>query len=94
VVRRLGAQEVVAVDLDGNKEVAARVAFPSFPMCIDWLQNGRILVLSTRDGQLLRMQSDGALVPHADLSGLAEKGHPWNEIVDDGPGNATPSKVL
>jgi sugar lactone lactonase YvrE len=28
------------------------------------------------------------LVTHADLSGLAEKGHPWNEIVVDGRGNA------
>ena len=25
---------------------------------------------------------------HADLSGLSEKGHPWNEIVVDGRGNA------
>ncbi|HEX7359964.1 MAG TPA: SMP-30/gluconolactonase/LRE family protein, partial [Bryobacteraceae bacterium] len=28
------------------------------------------------------------LVTHADLTGLAEKGHPWNEIVVDGRGNA------
>jgi len=27
-------------------------------------------------------------VTHADLRGLAEKGHPWNEIVVDGRGNA------
>jgi len=33
-------------------------------------------------------EPDGALVTHADLSGLAEKGHPWNEIVVDGRGNA------
>ncbi len=25
---------------------------------------------------------------HADLSGLTEQGHPWNEIVVDGRGNA------
>jgi len=27
-------------------------------------------------------------VTHADLNGLAERGHPWNEIVVDGRGNA------
>jgi sugar lactone lactonase YvrE len=83
-----GAHEVVAVDLDGNSEVMVRVRFPSFPMCIDWLPDGRLLVVSARDGILLRREADGTLVPHADLSGLAEKGHPWNEIVVDGRGNA------
>jgi sugar lactone lactonase YvrE len=83
-----GAQEVVAVDLDGNSEVVVRVRFPSFPMCIDWLPDGRLLVVAGRDGLLLRREPDGSLVTHADLSGLAEKGHPWNEIVVDGRGNA------
>ena len=82
-----GAQEVVAVDLDGNSEVIARVRFPSFPMCIDWLPDGRLLVVSARDGLLLRREPDGSLVTHADLNGLAEKGHPWNEVVVDGRGN-------
>src|SRR6266511_3972962 len=36
---------------------------------------------------LLRREPDGALVTHADLSGLAEEAHPWNEIVVDGRGN-------
>jgi sugar lactone lactonase YvrE len=34
------------------------------------------------------MESRGELVTHADLSGLAEHGHPCNEIVIDGRGNA------
>src|SRR3954464_15017568 len=83
-----GAQEVVALDLDGTSEVAVRVRFPSFPMCIDWLPDGRLLIVSGRDGLLLRREPDGSLVTHADLSALAEKGHPWNEIVVDGRGNA------
>jgi sugar lactone lactonase YvrE len=83
-----GAQEVVAVDLGGNREVITRVGFPSFPMCIDWLPDGRLLIVSAREGLLLRREPDGSLVTHADLSGLAEKGHPWNEIVVDGRGNA------
>jgi sugar lactone lactonase YvrE len=83
-----GAQEVVALDLDGASEVMVRVRFPSFPMCIDWLPDGRLLIVSARDGQLLRREPDGSLVTHADLSALSEKGHPWNEIVVDGRGNA------
>lgn len=83
-----GAQEVVAVDLKGKSEVMVRVRFPSFPMCIDWLPNGHLLIVSARDGLLLRREPDGSLVTHADLSGLSEKGHPWNEIVADGRGNA------
>jgi sugar lactone lactonase YvrE len=83
-----GAQEVVALDLDGASEVMVRVGFPSFPMCIDWLPDGRLLIVSARDGLVLRREADGALVAHADLSALSEKGHPWNEIVVDGRGNA------
>src|SRR4029453_8741173 len=82
-----GAQQVVAVDLEGNREVGAQVGFPSFPMCIDWLPDGRLLIVSGRDGLLLRWEPDGSLVPHADLRGLAQKGRPWNEIVVDGRGN-------
>jgi sugar lactone lactonase YvrE len=83
-----GAQEVVAVDLDGKSEVMVRVDFPSFPMSIDWLPDGRLLIVSARDGLLLSREPDGSLVTHADLSGLSEEGHPWNEIVVDGRGNA------
>jgi sugar lactone lactonase YvrE len=82
-----GAQEVVAVDREGKREVIARVGFPSFPMCMDWLPDGRLLIVSARDGRVLCLQPDGTLLIHADLSGLSEKGHPWNEIVVDGRGN-------
>ena len=82
-----GAQEVVAVDREGRPEVMARVDFPAFPMCMDWLPDGRLLVVAARDGRLLRQEPEGALATHADLSGLAEQGHPWNEIVVDGRGN-------
>jgi len=83
-----GAQEVMAVDRAGRPEVMARVDFPAFPMCIDWLPDGRLLIVAARDGRLLRQEPDGSLVTHADLRGLAEPGHPWNEIVVDGRGNA------
>ena len=79
-----GAHEVIAFDLEGKREVVARVA--SFPMCIDWLPDGRLLVVSAADGRLLRQEADGSFATHADLSGLGK--HPWNDIVVDGRGNA------
>ncbi len=82
-----GAKEIVALDREGKSEVMLRVGFPSFPMCFDWLPDGRMLVVSAREGLVLRREPDGSLVTHADLSGLAGKGHPWNEIVVDGRGN-------
>jgi len=83
-----GAQEIIAVNLEGKSEVIVKVSFPSFPMCFDWLPDGQLLLVSSRNGLLLRIESGGSLVTHADLSGLSEKGHPWNEIVIDGRGNA------
>jgi len=82
-----GAQEIIAVDLDGNSEVIERVDFPAFPLSFDWLPDGRLLIVSARDGLLLCREDDGSMVTHADLSALAQKGHPWNEIVVDGRGN-------
>jgi sugar lactone lactonase YvrE len=81
-----GAQEIVAVDLDGKSEVMVGVDFPAFPMSIDWL-DGRLLIVAARAGLLLRQESDGSLSTHADLSGLVEKGLPWNELVVDGRGS-------
>jgi sugar lactone lactonase YvrE len=80
-----GPQEVIAVDLEGNSEVILRG--PSFPLCVDWLPDGRLLVVSAREGLLLRRESDGSLVTHADLSTLSDPA-PGNELVVDGRGNA------
>jgi sugar lactone lactonase YvrE len=80
-----GAQEIVAVDLEGNSEVMARVP-TSVPFCIDWLPDGRLVVVAGQEAQLLRGNPDGSLVTHADLGSLSEL--PWNDIVVDGRGNA------
>ncbi len=80
-----GMQEIVAVDLDGTSEVVLRVP-TTIPFSIDWLPDGRLLVVSGREGLLLRREPDGSLVTHADLSALTDRG--WNEIVVDGRGNA------
>jgi sugar lactone lactonase YvrE len=79
-----GTQEIIAVDLEGESEVIVRVA--SFPFCIDFLPDGRLLIVSASDRLLLRREPDGPLVTHADLSTLSE--HPWNDIVVDARGNA------
>jgi sugar lactone lactonase YvrE len=79
-----GAEELIAVDLAGNSEVIARVQ--SFPFCIDWLPDGRLLVVHSRDRLLLRREPDGNFVTHADLSSLSSGS--WNEIVVDGRGSA------
>jgi sugar lactone lactonase YvrE len=80
-----GTQEVIAVDLEGDSEVILQGR--SFPLCVDWLPDGRLLVVSAREGLVLRMESDGSLVTHGDLTGLS---HPaaGNELVVDGRGNA------
>jgi sugar lactone lactonase YvrE len=54
------------------------------PFSIDWLPDGRLLVVSGPEARLLRQEADGSLVTHADLRGLAKL---WNEIVVDGRGN-------
>jgi sugar lactone lactonase YvrE len=79
-----GAQEIIAVDVEGNSEVVTRVP-TTIPFSIDWLPDGRLLVVSGPEALLLRREPDGSLVTHADLSSLARG---WNEIVVDGRGNA------
>ncbi|WP_405818447.1 SMP-30/gluconolactonase/LRE family protein [Streptomyces sp. NBC_01390] len=79
-----GANQVIALDAGGRHEVVATV--PSFPMCIDFLPDGRLLVVDSARRRLLRREPDGSLVQHADLSKVSEK--PWNDIVVDDRGNA------
>src|SRR5436190_10352052 len=79
-----GANEVGTVDLDGRSEVVASV--PGMPMGTGWLPDGRMLIVSSRDGRLLHREPGGALVTHADLTGLAR--HAWSDMVVDGRGNA------
>jgi sugar lactone lactonase YvrE len=74
------AGEVIAVDLAGRSEVVANVK--SLPLCTAFLPDGRLVIVSSPDGRLLRLEPDGSLVDHA---GLGRPG--WNDIVIDGRGN-------
>ena len=58
----------------------------SFPMCIDWLPDGRLLIVSSAAQLLLAQESDGSLVTYADLSGLTD--FKWNDIATDGRGHS------
>jgi sugar lactone lactonase YvrE len=76
-----GAEEIVAVDLDGNSEVVGR-APEGMGWAVNWLPDGRMLI--TGD-ELLRVEPDGSRVRHADLSHISPYG--WSEITVDGRGN-------
>jgi len=79
-----GAGRVYSVATDGTPRVEAEV--DSFPMCIDFLPDGRLLVVSSADRRVLRRESDGSLTPYADLAAVSTR--PWNDIVVDARGNA------
>src|SRR5262245_13326322 len=82
-----GTREIITVGLDGKTEVMVRLDFPSFQaICMDWLPDGRLLIVSSLAGRLLCRQPNGSLLTYADLNRLSDKG--WNGIVVDGRGNA------
>ena len=79
-----GTGEIIAVDAEGRAEVIVRVP-TTLPYCIDFLPDGRLLVVSGQERRLLRLEPDGRLVTHADLTSVSD--HGFNEIVLDGRGN-------
>jgi sugar lactone lactonase YvrE len=79
-----GTREVIAVSASGNSEVVLRG--PSFPLCVDWLPDGRLLLVSARDSRVLSREADGSLATYADLTGLCDH-PPGNEMVVDARGN-------
>ena len=81
-----GAGRVWSIDDDdgGRRTVEAEVS--SFPMCIDFLPDGRLLIVSSAQRQVLRRELNGDLVQHADLAPTSRK--PWNDIVVDASGGA------
>src|SRR5262249_32579253 len=79
-----GAQEILSIDAEGTSRVEVRTPF-GLPFCIDWLRDGRLLVVSGRESRLLRREPDASFVAHADLSGISNQ--VWNEIVVDGRDN-------
>jgi sugar lactone lactonase YvrE len=81
-----GAGEILAVSDAGEAEVIARVAPRTLPFSIDWLPDGRLLVVDGPRSLLLVQEPDGRLETFADLSALGSP--PFNELVVDAAGNA------
>jgi sugar lactone lactonase YvrE len=76
-----GAGEVLAVSLDGTRELITRI--DAMPFCLDRLPDGRMVIVA---GEQLLVRSDGGtLSTYAELGTLST--NPWNDIVSDGRGN-------
>ena len=61
---------VIRSTVEGETTTIAEVTHDE-PSGLGWLPDGRLLVVAMETGKLLRRESDGTLVEHADLSGLA-----------------------
>ncbi|MBK1786332.1 SMP-30/gluconolactonase/LRE family protein [Prauserella cavernicola] len=78
-----GPDRIVAVTEEG----ASEHPYPDDEVrahSIDWLPDGRQLIVPKDQARLLRREPDGSLVDHADLSALPGG---LNELVADGRGN-------
>jgi sugar lactone lactonase YvrE len=78
-----GAQKIIVLDEEGALESEIAGDF-GLPFSIDWLPDGRLLIVAGPRSVLFRREHDGRLVEHADLKAVADSG--WNEIVVDGRG--------
>lgn len=78
-----GRGRVLSVEPGGMETIEAEVA--SFPLCFDFLPDGRLVLVSSADRAVFRREPDGSLVRHAELGDATT---PWNDIVIDGRGNA------
>jgi len=81
-----GAGEVLAVTTHGTREVVARLPQRTLPISIDWLPDGRLLIVDGPRGLLLQQEADGKLSTYADLNRFGPA--PYNELVVDADGNA------
>ena len=76
-----GADEILAVDLDGVMEVIGPGGGGS-GWAVNWLPDGRMLITGA---ELMRVEPDGSRVRHTDLSPISPYG--WSEMTVDGRGN-------
>jgi sugar lactone lactonase YvrE len=61
---------VVRTSLEGQATTVVEI-LDDEPSGLGWLPDGRLLVVAMETQRLLRIEADGAVVEHADLSGLA-----------------------
>ena len=77
-------KRVVAMSVDGTAETIVEV--PQQASGLGWLPDDRLLVVSMLDRKLMRLEPDGTLVVHAELSELATGS--CNDMVVDAHGRA------
>ena len=80
-----GAGSLLAVDGRGRVERIGGLG-DVVPWTVDWLPDGRMLLVPRGEPRLVRVEPDGSVVTHAELAGLAPFGA--NEMVVDGRGRA------
>jgi sugar lactone lactonase YvrE len=77
------AGEIRVLGAGATTEIVVR--HESVPLCFDFLPDGTMLIVSAATRSVLRVEADGGLSPHADLTALSTYGA--NDIVIDGRGN-------
>jgi sugar lactone lactonase YvrE len=75
---------VFTYDVDGREQAVVEVE--GQPSGLGWMPNGDLLVVSMKDGRVLRRSGDGQLTVHADVSALTS-GY-LNDMIVDHEGRA------
>jgi sugar lactone lactonase YvrE len=75
---------VFTVTVDGRRETV--LALDDHPSGLGWLPDGRLLVVSMQEKKVMRVEAEGAIVEHADLSAIATGR--CNDMVVAADGNA------
>jgi sugar lactone lactonase YvrE len=81
-----GSGQVLAVTPAGEADVVAALPPRTLPLSIDWLPDGRLLVVDGPERTLLVRGPHGSLGVLADLTAFGDG--PFNEVVVDSRGNA------
>ena len=82
-----GTGEVISVGAGGDRKVEVQLTTETLPFSIDWLPDGRLLIVDGPRQLLLRREGNGTLT---ELAGLREQlgDGRANELVVDSAGNA------
>ena len=66
---------------EAGEDLRTEVEVPAQPSGLGWLPDGRLVFVSMKDRKLMRRESDGSIVLHADVAD-AVTGHPNDMVVD------------
>lgn len=80
----VGVGRVYSASMSGQLDIVAEI--DGHPSGLGWLPDGRLLIVSMLDSRVLRVEADGSVVEHADLTGLVAT--TCNDMTVDARGNA------